>query len=73
MNFYLDSKDYLEVNSPTDLKVEHSGEVSEKKKIEALSESSGSIIPLARVVPAEIPCEVSKNAFLFKWLYCFNG
>lgn len=73
VNFYLGSQDYLQANIPANLRVEHSGEVSERKEIEELSETSRSSIPLAMVLPTEIPCEVSKDVLLFKWLYCFNG
>lgn len=73
MNFPLDSEDYLEVIIPTDLRVEHSGQISERKEIEELSEASRSTISQAVVLPAEIPCEVSKDTLLFKWLHYFNG
>lgn len=73
MNFSLGCKDYLEVDIPTDLRVEHSGKISERKEIEELSEASRNTIPLAVVLPAEIPCEVSKDALLCKWPYCFKG
>lgn len=60
MNFSLDSEDYLEVNIPTVLEVKHVGEISKRNEIEELSKASRDTIPLAMVLPAEIPCEVSK-------------
>ncbi|EFB13112.1 hypothetical protein PANDA_004616 [Ailuropoda melanoleuca] len=53
-----DSEDYLEVNIPTDLGVEHSREISKRKEIEELSKASRDTIPLAMVLPTEIPCEM---------------
>lgn len=61
MHFSPGSDDYLEVNLPTDLKVEHSGEISKRQEIEELSKASRDTIPQAIVLPAEIPCEVSKK------------
>lgn len=73
MNFSLDSEDYLEVNIPTDLGVEHSREISKRKEIEELSKASRDTIPLAMVLPTEIPCEVSKiPCYLSCCLYCFH-
>ncbi|XP_044622321.2 B-cell scaffold protein with ankyrin repeats isoform X3 [Equus asinus] len=57
-------KDYLEVDIPTDLRVEHSGKISERKEIEELSEASRNTIPLAVVLPAEIPCENPGEIFI---------
>ncbi|XP_039704816.1 B-cell scaffold protein with ankyrin repeats [Pteropus medius] len=57
------SKDYLEFNISTDQRVEHSGEVSERNKIEE-SGASKSTMPLAMVLPAEIPCENPGEIFI---------
>lgn len=59
MHFSLGSNDYLEFSIPTDIRVEHPGEVSERKQWEEFSEVPGSSRPLAVVLPNEIPCEVS--------------
>ena len=64
MNFPLGSADYLEIIIPPDLSKEHSGQISEGKEVEELSEASGSAISQAVVLPAEIPCEVSKDSLL---------
>uniref|UniRef100_A0A7N9CJC0 B-cell scaffold protein with ankyrin repeats n=1 Tax=Macaca fascicularis TaxID=9541 RepID=A0A7N9CJC0_MACFA len=61
---FKDSEDYLEVNIPTDLQVKHSGEISERKEIEELPEASRNTIPLAVVLPAEIPCENPGEIFI---------
>ncbi|XP_011884253.1 PREDICTED: B-cell scaffold protein with ankyrin repeats isoform X4 [Cercocebus atys] len=61
---FKDSEDYLEVNIPTDLQVKHSGEVSERKEIEELPEASRNPVPLAVVLPAEIPCENPGEIFI---------
>lgn len=66
INFSLGSEEYLTVSTPTVSRVEHSGEISERNEFEKLPESSGSPRPLAIVLPTEIPCEVSKDALLFK-------
>ncbi|XP_059779901.1 B-cell scaffold protein with ankyrin repeats isoform X1 [Balaenoptera ricei] len=58
------SEDYLEVIIPTDLRVEHSGQISERKEIEELSEASRSTISQAVVLPAEIPCENPGEIFI---------
>ncbi|XP_046946720.1 B-cell scaffold protein with ankyrin repeats isoform X1 [Lynx rufus] len=58
------SDDYLEVNIPTDLKVEHSGEISKRQEIEELSKASRDTIPQAIVLPAEIPCENPGEIFI---------
>ncbi|XP_066240972.1 B-cell scaffold protein with ankyrin repeats isoform X1 [Saccopteryx leptura] len=58
------SENYLEVNIPTDLRVEHPGEVSERKEIENSSEASRSTTPLAMVLPTEIPCENPGEIFI---------
>nr|XP_019594498.1 PREDICTED: B-cell scaffold protein with ankyrin repeats [Rhinolophus sinicus] len=58
------SQDYLQVSIPADLRVEHSGEVSERKEIEELSETSRSGVPLAMVLPTEIPCENPGEIFI---------
>ncbi|XP_074252605.1 B-cell scaffold protein with ankyrin repeats isoform X5 [Saimiri boliviensis] len=57
-------EDYLEVNIPTDLQVKHSGEISERKEIEELSEASRNTMPLAVVLPTEIPCENPGEIFI---------
>ncbi|XP_045843140.1 B-cell scaffold protein with ankyrin repeats isoform X2 [Meles meles] len=59
-----DSEDYLEVNIPTGLGVEHLGEISKRKEIEELSKTSRDTIPLAMVLPAEIPCENPGEIFI---------
>ncbi|XP_032188907.1 B-cell scaffold protein with ankyrin repeats isoform X3 [Mustela erminea] len=59
-----DSEDYLEVNIPTVLEVEHLGEISKRKEIEELSKASRDTIPLAMVLPAEIPCENPGEIFI---------
>ncbi|XP_011219645.1 B-cell scaffold protein with ankyrin repeats isoform X1 [Ailuropoda melanoleuca] len=59
-----DSEDYLEVNIPTDLGVEHSREISKRKEIEELSKASRDTIPLAMVLPTEIPCENPGEIFI---------
>ncbi|XP_064440936.1 B-cell scaffold protein with ankyrin repeats isoform X4 [Mirounga angustirostris] len=61
---FRDSDDYLEVNIPTDLGVEHSGEISKRKEIEELSKASRDTIPLAMVLPTEIPCENPGEIFI---------
>nr|XP_025729298.1 B-cell scaffold protein with ankyrin repeats isoform X4 [Callorhinus ursinus] len=61
---FRDSEDYLEVNIPTDLGVEHSGETSKRKEIEELSKASRDTIPLAMVLPTEIPCENPGEIFI---------
>lgn len=66
MNSLLDYEDYLEIITPEDIRVKHSGEISEKKEMEESSEASRSTIPQAVVLPAEIPCEVSEAALLCK-------
>lgn len=60
MHFSLGSDDYLEVNIPTDLKMENSREISKRQDTEELSKTSRDTIPQAIVLPAEIPCEVSR-------------
>lgn len=59
MHFSLGSNEYLEFSIPTDIRVDHPGEVSERKQLEEFSEVPGSSIPLAMVLPTEVPCEVS--------------
>uniref|UniRef100_A0A8C3W5J5 B cell scaffold protein with ankyrin repeats 1 n=1 Tax=Catagonus wagneri TaxID=51154 RepID=A0A8C3W5J5_9CETA len=59
-----DCEDYLEIITPEDLKVKHSGEISERKKTEELSEASRSTVPQAVVLPAEIPCENPGEIFV---------
>ncbi|XP_040481240.1 B-cell scaffold protein with ankyrin repeats [Ursus maritimus] len=61
---FRDSEDYLEVNIPTDLGVEHSTEISNRKEIEELSKASRDTIPLAMVLPTEIPCENPGEIFI---------
>lgn len=61
--FSPDSEDYLEVSIPTDLRVKHSGEISEKKETDEL-EASRPAMSQAMVLPGEIPCEVSNNGFI---------
>nr|KAF6430787.1 B cell scaffold protein with ankyrin repeats 1 [Rousettus aegyptiacus] len=58
------SEDYLEFNISTDQRAERSGEVSEKNEIEESSETSKSIVPLAMVLPTEIPCENPGEIFI---------
>ncbi|XP_066893004.1 B-cell scaffold protein with ankyrin repeats isoform X2 [Kogia breviceps] len=58
------SEDYLDVIIPTDLRVERSGQISERKEIEELSEASRSTISQAVVLPAEIPCENPGEIFI---------
>nr|XP_055198455.1 B-cell scaffold protein with ankyrin repeats isoform X2 [Nyctereutes procyonoides] len=58
------SEDYLQVNIPTDLGVECSKEISKRKEIEELSIASRGTIPLAVVLPAEIPCENPGEIFI---------
>ncbi|XP_039078153.1 B-cell scaffold protein with ankyrin repeats isoform X4 [Hyaena hyaena] len=58
------SDDYLEVNIPTDLKVEHSREISKRQDTEELSKTSRDTIPQAIVLPAEIPCENPGEIFI---------
>lgn len=59
MHFSLGANEYLEFSIPTDIRVEHPGEVSERKQLEEFSEVPGSSGPLAMVLPMEVPCEVS--------------
>lgn len=59
MHFSPGSNEYLEFSIPPDIRVEHPGEVSERKHMEEFSEVSGSSRPLAMVLPMEVPCEVS--------------
>ncbi|XP_071470606.1 B-cell scaffold protein with ankyrin repeats isoform X3 [Marmota flaviventris] len=61
---FRDSEDYLEVNVPADIGVMHSGEISQRKDEEDSSETSRSTIPLAVVLPAEIPCENPGDIFI---------
>ena len=73
MNFPLGSADYLEIIISPDLRKEHSGQISERKEVEELSEALGSTIPQAVVLPAEIPCEVSKDTLvLLSWILHFT-
>ncbi|XP_037686271.1 B-cell scaffold protein with ankyrin repeats [Choloepus didactylus] len=58
------SEDYFEVNMPTDLGRECSVEISERREIEELSETSRSSKPLAMVLPSEIPCENPGEIFI---------
>ncbi|XP_070647244.1 B-cell scaffold protein with ankyrin repeats isoform X6 [Bos indicus] len=58
------SADYLEIIIPPDLRKEHSGQISEGKEVEELSEASGSAISQAVVLPAEIPCENPGEIFI---------
>ncbi|KAM9699742.1 B-cell scaffold protein with ankyrin repeats isoform 3-T3 [Dama dama] len=58
------SADYLEIIISPDLRKEHSGQISERKEVEELSEASGSTIPQAVVLPAEIPCENPGEIFI---------
>ena len=73
MHLCLGSEDYLEFNIATDVKVEHSGGISEENQVEELPETSRSSTPLATVLPSEVPCEVSEDALLFKWPCCSYG
>ncbi|XP_058150898.1 B-cell scaffold protein with ankyrin repeats isoform X2 [Dasypus novemcinctus] len=61
---FRDSEDYFEVNIPTELRREHSVEISERREVEELSETSRSSIPLAMVLPTEIPCENPGEIFI---------
>nr|XP_040149112.1 B-cell scaffold protein with ankyrin repeats [Ictidomys tridecemlineatus] len=61
---FRDSEDYLEVNIPADVGVMHSGEISQRKDGENSSETSRSTMPLAVVLPAEIPCENPGEIFI---------
>ncbi|XP_044802104.2 B-cell scaffold protein with ankyrin repeats isoform X3 [Bubalus bubalis] len=58
------SADYLEIIIPPDLRKEHSGQISEGKEVEELSEASGSAISQAVVLPAEIACENPGEIFI---------
>ncbi|XP_036196720.1 B-cell scaffold protein with ankyrin repeats isoform X2 [Myotis myotis] len=58
------SNEYLEFSIPTDIRVEHPGEVSERKHMEEFSEVSGSSRPLAMVLPMEVPCENPGEIFI---------
>ncbi|XP_036892140.1 B-cell scaffold protein with ankyrin repeats isoform X2 [Sturnira hondurensis] len=58
------SEDYLEFNVTTDVKVGHSGGVSEKSQVEELPEVSRSSTPPAVVIPTEIPCENPGDMFI---------
>ncbi|XP_040094314.1 B-cell scaffold protein with ankyrin repeats-like [Oryx dammah] len=58
------SADYLEITNPPDLRKEQSGQTNERKEVEELSEASGSTIPQAVVLPAEIPCENPGEIFI---------
>ncbi|XP_012291963.2 B-cell scaffold protein with ankyrin repeats isoform X2 [Aotus nancymaae] len=57
-------EDYIEVNIPTELRVKHSGEISQRKDIEELSEASRNAMPPVVVLPAEIPCENPGEIFI---------
>ena len=73
MNFLLGSADYLEITVPPDLRKEQSGKTNERKEAGEFSEASGSTIPQAVVLPAEIPCEVSiKTPCYFCNGYCMS-
>uniref|UniRef100_A0A8D1WR22 B-cell scaffold protein with ankyrin repeats n=1 Tax=Sus scrofa TaxID=9823 RepID=A0A8D1WR22_PIG len=61
---FKDYEDYLEIITPEDIRVKHSGEISEKKEMEGSSEASRSTIPQAVVLPAEIPCENPGEIFV---------
>ncbi|XP_019516304.1 PREDICTED: B-cell scaffold protein with ankyrin repeats-like [Hipposideros armiger] len=58
------SEDYVQFDIPIDLRVEHPGELSERVETEELSETSRSTIPLAMVLPTEIPCENPGEIFI---------
>ncbi|XP_057583783.1 B-cell scaffold protein with ankyrin repeats isoform X3 [Hippopotamus amphibius kiboko] len=58
------SEDYLELIIPRDVRVEHSGQISERKEIEELSEPSRSTTSQAVVLPTEIPCEKPGEIFI---------
>nr|KAF6391344.1 B cell scaffold protein with ankyrin repeats 1 [Pipistrellus kuhlii] len=58
------SNEYLEFSIPTDIRVEHPGEVSERKQLEEFSEVPGSSGPLAMVLPTEVPCENPGEIFI---------
>uniref|UniRef100_A0A8C2QV68 B-cell scaffold protein with ankyrin repeats n=2 Tax=Capra hircus TaxID=9925 RepID=A0A8C2QV68_CAPHI len=58
------SADYLEITVPPDLRKEQSGKTNERKEAGEFSEASGSTIPQAVVLPAEIPCENPGEIFI---------
>ncbi|CAK6432937.1 unnamed protein product [Pipistrellus nathusii] len=58
------ANEYLEFSIPTDIRVEHPGEVSERKQLEEFSEVPGSSGPLAMVLPMEVPCENPGEIFI---------
>ncbi|KAL2780647.1 B-cell scaffold protein with ankyrin repeats isoform 2 [Daubentonia madagascariensis] len=61
---YRGSEDYLEVDIPANLKVKHSREINKRRETEELPEASRSTIPLAMVLPSEIPCESPGEIFI---------
>ncbi|XP_076998796.1 B-cell scaffold protein with ankyrin repeats isoform X2 [Tamandua tetradactyla] len=58
------SEDYFEVNVPKDQGGERSAEISERREIEEIPEASRRSIPLAMVLPTEIPCENPGEIFI---------
>ncbi|XP_075854696.1 B-cell scaffold protein with ankyrin repeats isoform X2 [Microcebus murinus] len=58
------SEDYLEVDVPRNLRVEHSREIKDRRETEKLPEAPRSTEPLAMVLPAEIPCENPGEIFV---------
>ncbi|XP_069449717.1 B-cell scaffold protein with ankyrin repeats isoform X2 [Ovis canadensis] len=58
------SADYLEITVPPDLRKEQSGQTNERKEAGEFLEASGSTIPQAVVLPAEIPCENPGEIFI---------
>ncbi|KAM5255874.1 B-cell scaffold protein with ankyrin repeats [Ctenodactylus gundi] len=58
------SEDCLEVSIPADIRVKQPKGLHERKKTEHLPEPSSSAKPLARVLPAEVPCEHPGEIFI---------
>ncbi|KAL1771979.1 B-cell scaffold protein with ankyrin repeats isoform X1 [Sigmodon hispidus] len=62
---YRDSEDYLEVSIPTDPRAKYSEDTSGQKETDDLEVSaSGVSVPLALVLPGEIPCENPGEIFI---------
>ncbi|XP_040822953.1 B-cell scaffold protein with ankyrin repeats isoform X2 [Ochotona curzoniae] len=61
---FKDTEDYLEVITATDSGVSSTGHMSQRKETEDLPEASISTVPLAVVVPTEIPCENPGEIFI---------
>ncbi|XP_045392596.1 B-cell scaffold protein with ankyrin repeats isoform X1 [Lemur catta] len=58
------SEDYLEVDIPMNLRVKHSREMNDRRETEEFPEAPRSTVPLAVVLPAEIPCENPGEIFI---------